>query len=148
MEQISRSRDWLPNADARGAATFIDCLFAFLCMLPVSPVATFLSKVGTPWWGLYVVSICLWSVITMFVYAALESSKLRATPGKLICGLVVIRNDGERLSFLTALKRNSIKYSMNLYGLIPLFSKGWAADAAIHDFLSGSSVVSKAEYLA
>jgi len=116
-------------------------------MLPISPIVNFLSDIGSPWWAVAFIAMCLWCVITMNVFAAFESSRLRATPGKLACGLVVVGNDGHRISFRSALKRNSVKYSLNIYGLYPLFAKNWAADAAVHDVAAGSFVVSTAEYL-
>jgi uncharacterized RDD family membrane protein YckC len=145
MKDTISLENWTVAADSRSAATVIDCIFAFPCMLLVSPAFDLAASSGMPWWAVWIVTLMIWALVTTAIFAALESSALRATPGKLICGLAVISEDGSRLRFLKGLKRNSIKYTMGLYGLIPLFKSNWAPNGAMHDAASGSAVVIRKE---
>jgi uncharacterized RDD family membrane protein YckC len=114
-------------------------------MLLISPLVDLAAASGMPWWCVGVVAMVLWAAVTLFLFAVLESSPLRATLGKLICGLAVIGPGGARLHFLSALKRNAVKYSTAMYGLVPLFKSNWAPAGALHDVASGASVVSRKE---
>ncbi|MFC0179698.1 RDD family protein [Thorsellia kenyensis] len=58
---------------------------------------------------IYLFSFILWQ-IPMLLFAFLESSKLKASPGKLLLGMAVIDEQGGKLTFLHAYLRNLIKY--------------------------------------
>lgn len=146
MKQAIPSKDWVAAADSRCAATFIDALFAFPCMLPLSPFVDLTSNAGVPWWGVLAIILISWSILTMFVFAAFECSPLRGTPGKLVCGLAVTTAAGDAISFKTALKRNFVKYGVGFFGVVALTRGKWGAGAAIHDAAAQTIVVPVKRY--
>lgn len=145
MDTPPPSRSWVAEADLRSSATFLDCLFAFICLLPMEVAVSLSASAGFPWWAVLAIGLIGWITLTMLVFSAFESSRLRGTPGKLAVGLAVISKDGSRVSFSKALKRNFIKYSMNVYGTVSLIKGGWAPDAAFHDSASDTVVVRAAK---
>jgi len=78
-------------------------------------------------------------------YAWMESSRRRATLGKSARGLMVLRTDGGKVSFLRALARYYIKAIVVLIpfgfiALLPMFGRG----QSLHDWLTGVIVVRQA----
>lgn len=127
-------------ADARCAATVIDLIVSFPCLLSASPIVWVSDVLGFPWWVGLPLGIATWAFVVMAVLAAFESSPLRATPGKLACGLKVGLFDGARMTFRCALLRNIAKYALLLPGLIVLMRCDWRPDGALHDRGSGTMV--------
>lgn len=64
---------------------------------------------GNPWKSQAIGFFTMTMPVT-FYFALCESSAMRATLGKRLLGLVVSRESGERLSFWSALHRNSVKF--------------------------------------
>jgi|HigsolmetaAR206D_1030411.scaffolds.fasta_scaffold07423_3 Predicted membrane protein/domain len=128
-------------ADSRIAATLLD-IFVILMALPAGDaVGRILSLVGLPWFGAVVAALVSWVLIAISAFAAFEASPLRATPGKLACGLAVVRSDGERASFREAFRRNMAKYGLGIAGLAIAARSGWTPDGCHHDRIAGTKVV-------
>jgi uncharacterized RDD family membrane protein YckC len=83
-------------------------------------------------------------VITWIYYAAFESSRLQATPGKLALGMIVTDTDGEPVGFGTATGRFLGKFvsSIILYigFLMILFT---SQKQGLHDKIAGTLVMNK-----
>ena len=84
--------------------------------------------------------------IRVFYFALFESSKYRATPGKMTMGLIVVDERGNPLSLRRAFFRATGKLvSLVLFGLGFLMA-GWTAlKQALHDFFAESLVVKRIE---
>ncbi len=54
--------------------------------------------------------VLLASPLIIILFATLDSSNFRASPGKLLVGLVTVNNHGKKLSFKRSLVRNIIKW--------------------------------------
>lgn len=67
------------------------------------------SRSASPWKA-QLVGLLLMTVPFTLYHAICESSRWRASLGKRVCGLVVVRETGEALSFRAALVRNAIKF--------------------------------------
>ncbi len=90
--------------------------------------------------AMYVVVFALW----IGYYAAFESSKSQATPGKLVLGLVVTDLQGERISMGRGIGRNLAKILSAIPLLIGFFLAGFTArKQALHDLMGGTLVVDK-----
>lgn len=74
--------------------------------------------------------------------ALLESSRLKATVGKLLVGIQVTDLQGQQLSFLRALGRHLGKYiSLLLFGIGFLMVAFNRRKRGLHDFMAGSLVI-------
>lgn len=91
----------------------------------------------------------LWLIVVAVIahvlyFALFESSRLQATPGKLLIGIVVTDMQGQRVSFLRALGRNLGKILSHI-----IFNIGFIMAAftirkqALHDILAECLVVMK-----
>jgi len=129
------------TADSRAAATFLDGFVVLACLWAVSPAGDAAHALGAPWWGsLLAVGVC-WVVSSVAVLAAFEASVLRATPGKLACGLRVTDAAGGRVRYGAALRRNLTKLSWSFLGLAYLARSGWTPSGSLHDRRARTRVV-------
>ena len=85
------------------------------------------------------------ALITWFYFAIFESSPRQATPGKMLVGIFVTDQLGQRISFLRALGRVLSKILSKLFCyigyLIALFTE---RNQALHDMLAGTLVLEPA----
>jgi uncharacterized RDD family membrane protein YckC len=111
----------------------------------------------------YLIATPIISLTTIFLFSYMESSKIRATPGKLLLGLVSVDLQGMQLSLSKGILRNLIKW---LPFLIPSFlifgSSGdsfakiwfmingivvWLSWSSIQDRIINTAVISRPSYL-
>jgi len=79
-----------------------------------------------------------------FYYAFFESSAKQATPGKIAVGIMVVSENGQRISFGRATGRFFGKYISGLILCIGYFMAGWTQKKqALHDLMAGTLVVNK-----
>jgi uncharacterized RDD family membrane protein YckC len=126
----------------RLVAYFIDSIVLMLAMWPISAM---MSANLTPK-GTIVLSIIGWAAMLLIfiAFSAMESSGVQATPGKMLLGIVVTDNDGQRLSFARALGRNFAKIiSLLAFGIGFLLIALNARGQDLHDLLAGTFVVAK-----
>lgn len=75
-----------------------------------------------------------------------EWSSLSATPGKFVLGLAVLKSDGSRITFMTALFREFGRFlnafTFGIAYLMPLFTD---KNQALHDMISDTVVIKKKE---
>ena len=84
--------------------------------------------------------------ISIAYFAFFESSKYRATPGKLAMGLVVVDEQGRRLSLQRALLRAIGKLASLTLFFLGFLMAGWTArKQALHDFFVESLVMKRIE---
>ncbi len=91
------------------------------------------------------VALNLAMFVGMWLYFALmESSKLQATLGKLLIGVVVSDLDGNRISFGRATGRYFGKFVSSLILGIGYFMAGWTGrKQALHDIMAKCLVIRK-----
>jgi uncharacterized RDD family membrane protein YckC len=83
-------------------------------------------------------------VIGLLYFPLMESSRLRATLGKLACGLVVVDEDGRQLGFSRAFGRNLGKVVSAAILMIGFLMAGWTQrKQALHDMMAGCLVLKK-----
>jgi len=84
------------------------------------------------------------SIIGMLYFPLLESSRLRATLGKLACGLMVVDEDGRQLGFSRAFGRNVGKVVSAAILMVGFMMAGWThRKQALHDLMAGCLVLKK-----
>jgi len=108
----------------------------------VIPVAIFFAGLADIDSGAMQPAIVLFSLgATLFYYIYFPSGRWQATPGKRICGIHIIREDGRRVTGLLALGR----YLSYLISLLPL-GTGFLMVAfteqkqGLHDMICGTRV--------
>lgn len=86
----------------------------------------------------------LYLSLTWLYYAFFESSKLKATLGKLALGIVVVDVNNNRISFLRASARHWSKVLSVLIFFVGFLMAGFTKDKrALHDIISGTYVKNK-----
>jgi len=99
------------------------------------------DKLGT------IIAAAVWLALAIFLvrvfyFALFESSRLRATPGKMALGIVVTDLTGRRVSFARALGRNLGKLISGLILSIGYIMAGLTAKKqALHDMMADCLVV-------
>jgi uncharacterized RDD family membrane protein YckC len=84
------------------------------------------------------------TVIGIFYWTLMESSKYQATIGKLALGLRVTDMDGKNLDFVKALIRNVSKIISGMILLIGYIMVGFTEKSqGLHDIIAGTLVVKK-----
>jgi uncharacterized RDD family membrane protein YckC len=142
----------------RFVALFIDGLIlsvpsAILSALFIAPAFSSLSEepdltelipillpilIGARWIGIVI------SIIQWIYYAAFESSRYQATPGKMALGIIVTDLNGNRISFGRATGRFAGKVVSKLILYIGYMMAGWTPrKQALHDMMSDCLVVMK-----
>ncbi len=88
--------------------------------------------------------IALVVIVHVLYFALFESSRLQATPGKLLIGIVVTDLQGQRVSFLRALARNLAKIlSHMIFNIGFIMAAFTARKQGLHDILTECLVVMK-----
>jgi uncharacterized RDD family membrane protein YckC len=92
--------------------------------------------------------VMAWPVILLLVlgpwlyYALLECSNWQATIGKKICGLIVVDENGNRISFGRATGRYFAKIISAVIFYIGFLMAGWTQrKRALHDMIAGTLVL-------
>ncbi len=138
---------WADDATlgVRYAAMLLDTMFVSIIIMLVIAARSLLSANATPWFLLSGTTILLGtSVLTVAYYAWGECGRHRATPGKRVMGLQVLRMDGvTRVGVLRA----AIRYGLRLVGSYTLMIGYLMAffterKQALHDKLTDTVVVS------
>jgi uncharacterized RDD family membrane protein YckC len=105
---------------------------------------TWQEHTGNFFWTALLVSFLLGFVLKWCYFVFLESSCLKATVGKIICGILVLDKDGRRISLKRANKRYWGKLLSTLTLYIGFMLAGWTKrKRALHDFTAGTFVVKK-----
>jgi len=81
-------------------------------------------------------------------YAVLESSSRRATLGKMVLGLVTVRTDGSRVSFLRATARYFVKAVVGFlvpFGFVAMLPLFGTRRQGAHDWVTGVVVACRGE---
>lgn len=126
----------------RAAALIIDRALLFVLLLAVRLPA---------WWGDNGLSLPVLFEFTLsevicalvsILYFTLFTWRSGATPGKRAMNLQVVREDGETLSFLNALYRESIgRYLSSLFGIGYFLAAVDSRKQALHDMICDTLVV-------
>jgi uncharacterized RDD family membrane protein YckC len=83
-------------------------------------------------------------IIWLLYFPLMESSRLRATLGKLVCGLVVVDDNGRQLGFSRAFGRNLGKTVSAVILMVGFMMAGWThRKQALHDMMAGCLVLKK-----
>jgi uncharacterized RDD family membrane protein YckC len=86
------------------------------------------------------------SLILAVYFVLFECSRFRATPGKLICGIIVVDLDGNRISFWRATARHFAKLLSFATLAIGFMMAGWTPrKQALHDKIAGCLVLRRVE---
>ncbi len=86
-------------------------------------------------------------ILYWFYFAGFESSKLQATPGKSLLGIIVTDMDGDPVSFGTATGRCLGKYISALILYIGFLMVAWTKQKqGLHDKIAGTLVLRKPRY--
>jgi uncharacterized RDD family membrane protein YckC len=81
-------------------------------------------------------------VVTWLYFALMESSPRGATVGKMVCGLRVVTEQGERLTFLNATGRFFAKFISAIILFIGYLMAAFSdRKRALHDIIAGTLVV-------
>lgn len=81
------------------------------------------------------------------IFAAFESSKLMATPGKKAMGIIVTDLNGNRVSFGRAFGRNAAKLLSYIIILIGFLMAGLSSKKqGLHDMITGCLVIKKKQF--
>jgi len=84
------------------------------------------------------------TIIGILYFPLMESSRLRATLGKLACGLMVVDEDGRQIGFARAFGRNLGKVVSAIIFGIGFFMAGWTRrKQALHDMMAGCLVLKR-----
>lgn len=80
----------------------------------------------------------------LLIKAGFESSKLQATPGKWILGLMVVTKSGKPIGFFRSFFRQAFKIFSGLFLELGYLLAGWTRQKrGLHDFMSGCMVVQR-----
>jgi uncharacterized RDD family membrane protein YckC len=105
----------------------------------------FIATGGQDFAALELMSNALGAVVGWLYFAAMESSKLQATPGKMALGIIVTDTDGHPISFLRATGRHFAKYISMVILFIGFIMVAFTErKQGLHDMLAGCLVVNKA----
>ena len=137
----------------RFAAFVVDYICAYVLQLAVGGVLIVVIRLalaggGTSRQDVALVAGLVHAVVGLTVvwlyYALFESSRLRATPGKLALGIVVVDAAGSRIGFGRATARYFAKFLSYLIAFVGFMMAGWTQrKQALHDLIADTLVVVK-----
>lgn len=91
--------------------------------------------------------IILLPIVPILYFTCTEGGSMMASPGKSICGLMVVDEHGQPLDFGKALGRNLAKYlSSLLFGIGYIIGLFDAEGKTLHDSICGTRVIEAASY--
>ena len=123
--------------------TFIPSLIIFV---PLSILSSYSNNYGYKLiFSLFTIIISLLIGLLVFCYNAwFESSKYQATPGKMLLGIIVTDETGNRVSFKKALLRNISKVISGLIIYIGFIMAAFTEkNQALHDIIAKTLVLKK-----
>jgi uncharacterized RDD family membrane protein YckC len=118
--------------------------------MPVTGM-TYHYHIASPWTiflaiGVVLLVLGIISFILAIYFVLFECSRFRATPGKLVCGLIVVDLEGNRISFWRATARHFAKLLSILTLAIGFMMAGWThRNQALHDKVAGCLVLKSLE---
>ena len=113
-----------------------------ICSSPPDPDQIPFAVISFVLGWLWLIALVLIAHLLYFTF--FESSKLQATPGKMLIGIIVTDLQGQRISFLRALGRNLGKVLSHMLLNIGFIMAGFTArKQALHDILAETLVVMK-----
>ena len=113
-----------------------------MCSSPPDPDQIPFAVISFVLGWLWLIALVLIAHLLYFTF--FESSKLQATPGKMLIGIIVTDLQGQRISFLRALGRNLGKVLSHMLLNIGFIMAGFTARRqALHDLLAETLVVMK-----
>jgi uncharacterized RDD family membrane protein YckC len=127
---------WLTDAVIVGIVIFLARLMFFAACMQL--------QVKLPGGKVAILSLIIGIVIAIVYHTFFESSKLQATPGKLVLGLIVTDLKGDRISPQRAFARHMSKYasafSFGIGYLLLFFSK---KRQCLHDMIANCTIRQK-----
>ncbi|PNQ81075.1 MULTISPECIES: RDD family protein [Paenibacillus] len=115
-------------------------------MLSITPDLLGIEETGFILEFLIWMPLIFWLVLPWLYCGLWESSKVQATPGKLVFSLVVVDKEGKRLGFLHASGRYWIKaISFVIVHIIYIVVAFTAKKQGLHDLCTNTLVVNKKE---
>lgn len=134
-ESLAPLKEYFYGSDiSRALASIID----FVIILPVITAITWFNEAITHYHynNLYLIIGVYLTGVWLF-----ETSRYRATPGKLLMGLRVITSDQKRIGRLRGFLRTAI-FGVTMIGFyLTIIINRWMANQYIHDRLTGSRVL-------
>lgn len=137
----------------RFAAAFIDGLLVDVVVLPITfalgaGIGLAGGAVSMPEMGRHIVAAiaaATFGILASWLYEAyMESSEKQATLGKMLLGLMVTDEAGQRISFARASGRHFAKIISGMTLLIGYIMAGFTAKKqALHDMIAGTLVVKR-----
>ncbi len=135
----------------RFGAAFVDGIIGTVISIIIIFIAGFFiaillgDRVRTDTAQLMIILIDVAVVVVNWLYfACFESSSLRATPGKLACGIRVTDTNGRQISFLRATGRHFGKFLSSMTLTIGYCMAGWTEKKqALHDMICECLVVNR-----
>ncbi|MFD1459925.1 RDD family protein [Paenibacillus farraposensis] len=133
----------------RTAAFLIDLVIVFVLVLLIGGVFSIPSILGIEETGFIKVLVMwlpliLWLIVPWLYSVLWESSKVKATPGKLLFSLIVVDKEGKRLGFWHASGRYWIKaISFIITRMIYIVVAFTAKKQGVHDLCASTLVVNK-----
>ncbi|WP_068496143.1 RDD family protein [Paenibacillus kribbensis] len=135
----------------RTAAFIIDLVIVFVLVLLIGGVFSIPFLLGIEETGFIKVlmmwlPLILWLIVPWLYCVLWESSKVKATPGKLVFSLIVVDKEGKRLGFWHASGRYWIKaISFTFIHIIYIVVAFTAKKQGVHDLCASTLVVNKKE---
>ena len=133
----------------RFAASFIDYTILAFITYPLLEIFIHQSSIGYQYtYQAVKAGVVSYSIFLVFFtwcyFAGMESSPLRATTGKLVVGIYVVDDNGDRLSYGRATGRYFSKIISGIIVGIGYFMAGFTNQKkALHDMIAGTLVVAK-----
>ena len=129
----------------RFVALFLDSMILGIATFPISITVAIVLRMAMGEHGLDVARATnyLVSLIGTYYYYGYFYSKRGATPGKMVMGLQVLREDGTHLSYSQAFGREFVKGFLMIFTLfVSVFMAGMRKDKkALHDLACKTRVV-------
>ncbi|MEC0181040.1 RDD family protein [Paenibacillus peoriae] len=135
----------------RTAAFVMDLVIVFVLVLLIGGVFSIPFLLGIEETGFIKVlmiwlPLILWLIVPWLYCGLWESSKVKATPGKLVFSLIVVDKEGNRLAFWHASGRYWIKaISFIIVHIIYIVVAFTAKKQGVHDLCANTLVVNKKE---
>ena len=111
-------------------------------LLDILFIGTFAAIISLPFLWVYYVAVSISSFITfIFYFAIFEGCPTRASLGKMIVHIKVVKADGRRIGFGRALVRALVFYIISIPDMI--VGLATSDNRSLHDIMTGSYVVRK-----
>lgn len=131
----------------RAGAAIIDGIILFVPNMIISLVinvfaASMSSDTANPAIGLLIALLYLLSIAIPMAYETYFIGKMGQTPGKMVCGIKVVRSDGDSLTYLRAFGRHWAKYLSYLICYIGVIIVAFDDEKrGLHDHICDTRVI-------